>query len=259
MQNGYDCVKINQRIAILVQCGDLCLELEFLDSPRNLVDQAYDVILDALSDGTFKPGERLTQENIAARLNVSRQPVTHALAVLKSQGFLVRSGRRGLTVTAVEPEFLKSIYQFRSAIEPLAVTLATPRLTPEAILRGRALVAEGGAAIAAGDSRASLQADVSFHSFIYETSNNPLIAETMRLHWRHLRRGMGQVLRHPGMSISVWQEHSRILEQMIRGDADGAAELMRRHLLEAYERVRDPDALKTVSSDAAGMVTQPVE
>jgi FCD domain. len=59
----------------------------------------------------------------------------------------------------------------------------------------------------------------------------------MRLHWRHLRRAMGQVLRYPGMSISVWQEHSRILEAMIRGDAERAAELMRRHLVEAYERV----------------------
>lgn len=218
------------------------MELEFLDSPKNLVDQAYEVILDALSDGTFKPGERLTQENIAARLNVSRQPVTHALAVLKAQGFVVRSGRRGLTVPSVEPQFLESIYQFRSAIEPLAVALATPRLTPEAILRGRVLIAEGGAAIAAGDSHTSLQADVNFHSFIYETSNNPLIVETMRLHWRHLRRGMGQVLRYPGMSISVWQEHGRILEEMVQGNADGAAELMRRHLLEAYGRVSAPDA-----------------
>src|SRR6202167_519265 len=139
--------------------------MQALEQSKTLIDQAYDVILDALSDGTFKPGERLTQENIAARLNVSRQPVTHALAVLKSQGFLVRSGRRGLTVTAVEPEFLKSIYQFRSAIEPLAVTLATPRLTPEAISAARKLFAEAAAAIAASDSRASLQADVDFHSF----------------------------------------------------------------------------------------------
>src|ERR1700728_890214 len=59
--------------------------LESLESPRSLVDQAYEVILDALCDGTFKPGERLTQESIAARLNVSRQPVTHAFAVLKAQ------------------------------------------------------------------------------------------------------------------------------------------------------------------------------
>lgn len=212
--------------------------MESLEPAKSLVDQAYEVILDALSDGTFKPGERLTQEDIAARLNVSRQPVTHALAVLKAQGFLTQSGRRGLTVTSVEPEFFEAIYQFRSAVEPLAVRLATPRLTKQAILHGRSLVEHGRNLVVAGDSRATLQADMDFHSFIYDLSGNPLIGETMRLHWRHLRRAMGEVLRYPGMSISVWQEHGRILEAMIRGDSDGAAELMRRHLIDAYERVR---------------------
>ena len=216
--------------------------MESLESPRSLVDQAYEVILDALCDGTFKPGERLTQESIAARLNVSRQPVTHALAVLKAQGFLSQSGRRGLTVASVEPAFFEAIYQYRSAVEPLAVKLATPRLTQESILRGRALVEHGRNSVVAGDSRAALQADMDFHSFICDLSRNPLIAETMRLHWRHLRRAMGEVLRHPGMSISVWQEHGRILESMIRGDADEAAELMRRHLVEAYERASKLDA-----------------
>ena len=104
--------------------------LESLAPPKSLVDQVYEVILDALCDGTFKPGERLTQESIAARLNVSRQPVTHALAVLKVQGFLAQ-GRQGLTVTAVDPDFFEAIYQIRSAVEPLAVKLATPRLTKE--------------------------------------------------------------------------------------------------------------------------------
>jgi Transcriptional regulators len=136
--------------------------LETLEPNKSLVDQAYTVILDALCDGTFKPGERLTQEDIAARLNVSRQPVTHALTVLKAQGFLVQSGRRGLTVTAVEPEFFKAIYQFRSAVEPLAVTLATPRLTKQAIVRGRSLVEHGRNMVVAGDSRTTLQADMDF-------------------------------------------------------------------------------------------------
>ena len=210
--------------------------LESLAPPKSLVDQVYEVILDALCDGTFKPGERLTQEDIAARLNVSRQPVTHALAILKAQGFLAQ-GRQGLTVTAVDPDFFEAIYQFRSAVEPLAVTLATPRLTRDAIARGRALIERGRKLVDAGDAAAALQADMDFHSFIYEMSGNPLIAETMRLHWRHLRRAMGKVLRHPGMSVSVWKEHSRILEGMIKGDAEVAAELMRRHLVEAYDRV----------------------
>lgn len=210
--------------------------LESLTPPKSLVDQVYDVILDALCDGTFKPGERLTQENIAERLNVSRQPVTHALAVLKAQGFLAQ-GRQGLTVMAVDPDFFAAIYQFRSAVEPLAVTLATPRLTREATARGRELVEHGRSVVASGDAGAALKADMDFHSFIYEVSGNPLIAETMRLHWRHLRRAMGKVLRHPGMSVSVWKEHACILDSMIHGDAEGAAELMRKHLVEAYDRV----------------------
>jgi len=211
--------------------------VESIEQPRKLMDQAYEVILDALCDGTFKAGERVTQEDIAARLNVSRQPVTHALAVLKAQGFLAASGRRGLTVTFVAPEFFKAIYQYRSAVDPLAVRLATPRLTPSAIKKARALVEHGRAAVRAGDSKACLQADMDFHALIYELSGNPLIAEPMRVHWSHLRRSMDQVLRFPGLSISVWQEHSAILEAMIAGDAEGAAEMMRRHLVDAYERV----------------------
>ena len=212
--------------------------MQSLEPSTSLVDQAYAVILDALCDGTFKPGERLTQDDIAARLSVSRQPVTHALAVLKAQGFLVQSGRRGLTVTAVEPEFFEAIYQFRSAVEPLAVRLAAQRLSKSAIVRGRSLVEHGRNLVVAGDARATLQADMDFHAFLYELSGNPIIGETMRLHWLHLRRAMGQVLRYPGMSISVWQEHSRILERMITGDAEGAADLMRRHVVDAFERVR---------------------
>jgi DNA-binding GntR family transcriptional regulator len=210
--------------------------LESLEPAKSLVDQAYEVILDALCDGTLKPGERLTQEDIAARLNVSRQPVTHALAMLKAQGFLVPSGRRGLTVTAVPPEFFEAIYQFCSAVDPLAVRLATPRLTKEAIERGRALVEHGHTVVTAGDGRASLQADIDFHGFLYEMSGNEIIGETMRLNWRHMSRGLGGALRRPGMSISAWQEHGRILESMICGDAESAAELMCAHLVETHKR-----------------------
>jgi DNA-binding GntR family transcriptional regulator len=226
--------------------------MEALGPSKTLVDQAYEVILDALCDGTFKPGERLTQEDIATKLNVSRQPVTHALAVLKSQGFLVSSGRRGLTVTNIEPEFLEAIYQLRSAVEPLAVELATLRLDPSSIVKGRTLVEQGKAAVASGEAKACLEADMNFHSFIYELSGNPLIADTMRFHWMHMRRGMGQVLRYPGMSISVWKEHGNIFEAMINGDRATAATLMRSHLLDAFERVRHERSLASPADSRGG-------
>jgi DNA-binding GntR family transcriptional regulator len=227
--------------------------MQALEQSKTLIDRAYEVILDALCDGTFKPGERLTQEDIAARLNVSRQPITHALAVLKSQGFLI-SGRRGLIVTNVEPGFLQAIYQLRSAVEPLAVELATSRLDPASIAKGRALVERGKELVASGDAKACLEADMNFHSFIYELAGNPLIADTMRFHWIHMRRGMGQVLRFPGMSINVWKEHGEIFEAMVQGNKETAAALMRSHLLDAFERVKHEGSPEFLSPNPMKLV-----
>lgn len=211
--------------------------MESLQQPKSLVDQAYEVILNALCDGTLKPDERLTQEEIAARLNVSRQPVTHALAVLKAQGFLAQTGKRGLTVTAIKPEFFEAIYQLRSAVEPLAVSLAIPRLDDAAKTAARDIIARGREMVARQDGGGGLSADIDFHAFIYDLSGNRLIADSMRLHWHHLRRAMSQVLAYPGMSEAVWQQHEKILQAMIAGDEAQATSLMRHHLIDAFERV----------------------
>ncbi len=211
--------------------------MESLVSPTTLVDQAYAVILDAICAGTLKPGERLTQADVAERLNVSRQPIHNALLVLKAQGFVRETGRRGLCVAPLDPALFEAIYQFRSAIEPLAVRLATARMTQADHRRGRELIEEGFKAVKE-QGGAAIRADMAFHSWIYELSGNVMIVETMRLNWQHLRRAMGEVLRHPKLSTRVWNEHRAIVEAMARGDAENAALLIGGHVTSAYEDVR---------------------
>lgn len=213
------------------------LTLESLTTPTTLVDQAYAVILDAICDGTLKPGERLTQADVAERLNVSRQPVHNAFQVLKAQGFVREHGRRGLAVAPLDPALFKAIYEFRSAIEPLAVRLATARMTEADVKRGRALIEEGVKAVKE-QGGAAVRADMAFHSWIYDLSGNVMIIETMRLNWQHLRRAMGEVLRHPQLSTRVWNEHRAILETMGKGDAEAAALLIEGHVMSAYQDVR---------------------
>jgi DNA-binding GntR family transcriptional regulator len=204
---------------------------------RTLVEQAYNAILDAICDGTLAPGARVTQDELAVRLHVSRQPVLTALGLLKQQGFLIDHGRRGLAVAPVDPARFDAIYQIRSALEPLAAKLATERMTPELIERGRAIVADGRKVAAAGDAKATLQADVDFHNFIYEASGNPLIVEAMQLHWQHLRRAMGEVLRRPRMTQQVWREHVEVMEAMAAGDGARSARLLQQHVDGARVRV----------------------
>lgn len=211
--------------------------MESLIAPKKLVDQAYAAILDAICNGTLKPDERLTQGGVAQRLNVSRQPIHSALLVLKAQGFVREAGRRGLSVAPLDPKLFDAIYQFRSALEPLAVTLAVAHIDQRAAQEGRAVIARGKAAAAKRNPKSLIAADMAFHSLIYELSDNSLILETMRLNWHHLRRAMGQTLRLPGLARRVWKEHEAIFESMITGETDKAARLMRDHVVTAHRDV----------------------
>src|SRR4030095_6008908 len=85
-----------------------------------LIDQVHDRLLAAIVDGTLAPGQRLTQESVAEMLGVSRQPVSHALQVLKRRGLLIESGKRGLMVAPVEAQRVRDLYQVREALDALA-------------------------------------------------------------------------------------------------------------------------------------------
>ncbi len=211
--------------------------MESIKPQKTLVEQVHEAILDAICDGTLAAGTAVTQDELAARLQVSRQPVMTALGLLKKEGFLVDRGRRGLRVGPADRARFEAIYEFRSAVEPLAASLAAQRMTPAQLAQGKALVAEGRRVATAGDARAALQADIDFHTLIYEASGNPLIIESMQTHWLHLRRSMGEVLRRPRFTQKVWREHAAILEAIAAGDGDEAARLIGEHVQEARERV----------------------
>jgi DNA-binding GntR family transcriptional regulator len=211
--------------------------MDAIQPSKSLADRAYEALVDAICAGEFRPGQRLTQDEIAERLNVSRQPVNSAIAMLKAQRFVIETGRRGVEVAPVDRNLFEWIYQIRSALEPLAVELATSRLTSATISRGRDLVATGTALMQAGDARGVLKADIDFHMLIYELSGNRLLLDTMQLNWQHLRRSMGEVLRFPGMTLQVWKEHRAIFDAMTEGDAAHASALMRAHIVDAPRRV----------------------
>jgi len=214
------------------------MPIESLKPQKTLVERVYETVLDAICDGSLAAGTRVTQDELAARLQVSRQPVMTALGLLKQQGFLIEHGRRGLSVAPADRARFDAIYEFRSAVEPLAASLAAARISPQQLARVKALVAEGRAVAAAGDAKATLQADVDFHSLIYEASGNPLIIDAMQTHWQHLRRSMGEVLRRPRFAQKVWKEHAAILDAIAAGDAEAAARRISEHVRDAHERVR---------------------
>jgi len=195
---------------------------------RSLTDRTYDAILDAISGGELQSGARINQDELAAKLNVSRQPIVQALALLKVQGFVRETGRRGVVVAPLDADFISHLYELRSALDGAACRGAALRGSVEAKLWGPALIAEGRAALASGSVKRMVGADMRFHRLLYDLCGNPMIAETASLHWHHVRRLIGGYLQHYPMR-DVWDEHQAILDAVIAGDPDRAEAAARRH------------------------------
>ncbi len=200
-------------------------ELVKLQAVPDLVDQVYRALLDAISDGSLAPGARVTQEDLAERLAVSRQPVLQALRLLKKDGLVTDAPGRGLLVAPLDARAIAQVYEVREALDALAARLAAGR-------RARidpALVVAGRRAARGRDIKAMIEADIAFHAAIYAASGNPLLERSAQLHWVHLRRVMGAVLQSSRQRESIWDEHAAIAAAVNAGDADLAARLSEHH------------------------------
>lgn len=200
-----------------------------LSAAPDLVEQVYRRLLDAICEGALQAGERLTQEDLAQRLAVSRQPVLQALRLLKKDGFVEDAPGRGVQVTQLDVHWIAKVYQVRGSLDALAVRLAAQRgarLDP-------AIFEQGRLAQAGHEVKAMVEADLAFHRAIYQASGNPLIAQSIELHWQQLRRVMGAVLQSSEQRQTVWAEHEAIAKAVEAGEAELAVRLVQEHAHEA--------------------------
>ena len=205
----------------------------------DLSERIHDVLVDAICSGEYKPGARITQEELAARFGVSRQPVLQAMMLLRREGFLVEAGRKGVCVAPLDTQLARNLYIVRAALDGAAARLAAGRYTPELARQGRRLLEVGQRAAASGHVPSAIAADIDFHLFIYEASGNPLLAETAQPHWQHLRRVMAAVLGEDDLRINVWGEHEGILRALEAGDAREAEALIRDHAEQAADTLAE--------------------
>ncbi len=186
-------------------------------------------------------------------LGVSRQPISHALQILKRQGLVNEHGKRGLQIAPLEPGRIRDLYEVRQALDGLAAESAARRVRSGRLSKAEATEAErilnAGLALephAAMGERVA--ADVAFHSALHGLSGNSAIAETVAEQWPHFMRSMRLVLANDETRRRVWTEHTAILDAVLAGHPERAGEAARAHAATASEEtVRRLDATRSVA------------
>ena len=209
--------------------------MKILSVQPNLVEQVHEAILLEISSGKLAPGSRIIQEQIAAELGVSRQPVQQALLLLRNQGVLSDAPGRGLIVAPLDPDHIRHMYDVRAVIEGLAFRKAALNNADLAKRDGPAFITKGRQAALTGSVSELIAADMAFHHFVYSMSENLLVAPAMDAHWTYTQRVMGEVLMRDEKPRDIWDQHEALLAAIIRGDGEAAEAHAREHILAAAD------------------------
>lgn len=208
------------------------MTLELIDRTGEGVtrDRVYRTLREAITTASLVPGRRLSENELAGELGVSRTPIREALALLREERLVAIVPQLGTFVTRISPHAVADAAFVREALECSAVRLAARRIAPDVLAGLEANLAAQEQAREAADVGAFDGLDDDLHRVLCEASGHGIA-------WTLAHRANGQLdrvrrlsLREPGYLAEMVAEHADVLAAVATGDADGAEQALRHHL-----------------------------
>lgn len=217
-----------------------------LERPAPLRHAVFDVIAEMIINGELKPGEHLVENELAAHLGVSRQPVREALQRLHAEGWIDLRPALGAFVHTPTEDEADQLLATRTLLEAESARLAARNATPEQVEHLYSLLNDGDVAVTDDDQKAMVAANSALHAYIVKLSGNKVLAELIELVDRRVRWYYWPIARSRG--AEAWLEHRELIEAIEAHNARKAGELMRKHT----ERTRDSYHARDRSAEAQG-------
>jgi DNA-binding GntR family transcriptional regulator len=195
---------------------------------QSIGSMVYDILKEAILDGTLRPGLKLRQEVLAEKIGVSRVPVRSALIQLGADGLVQLRGRRSAVVRSITAAQVREIYELRAVLESHAVRVSMVGMTSQRLARLRELAQ---VVDAEQEGPEFVDARSEFYAELYDATNNPTLWELIE----QLRLKVGRYLLGWRMVEVTPHSHESLLEAVSRNDVDSAVRDICHHL----ELVRD--------------------
>ena len=200
---------------------------------------AYELVLEAIDSGIYKPGDRLVESELAERFGVSRTPVREALQRLETQAILSRDGR-SMVVASLDHDQLGELYAVRAQLEGLAAQLAAQHAAPEEIRILQDMVAQDQTLV--NDPAALSRANRRFHRQIHLASHNRYLIRQLESVHRTMALLTTTSLAADGRGEDALAEHKAIVDAIANRDKAKAEKALREHISMAYETRLKQDA-----------------
>jgi len=208
-------------------------------SPRaNLAETVYAALKGELHEFAWVPGDRLSESEIGLRLGVSRTPVREALLRLRNEGLVEVEAKTGWFVRPIDFDRLDQLYDLRVVLECASVARLGARRDdpPEfAALKAAWLVP---VAERQREARTVGELDEAFHAWLVRAAGNDEIARVHQDVTERIRIVRRLDFTRPDRIDATYDEHAKILREVIRRKVDEAQRLLRSHIEQSKVEVR---------------------
>jgi DNA-binding GntR family transcriptional regulator len=192
--------------------------------------RAYEAIKRRILDGSYEPGAKLSEEELAATIGVSRTPVREALRLLAASGLVDHRPHTKATVAKPDERSLRGMFEVMGYLEALCAGLCAIEMTAQEREDLDALHGAMAGIVRDGDAARYAEANDQFHAAIYEGSHNAYLFEitgATRQRLQPFRRAQFGTL---GRLTKSHDEHGAVVEAILRGERAEAEAAMRQHI-----------------------------
>ena len=195
-----------------------------------LRDVVFNTLREAILKGELKPGERLMELQLAAKLGVSRTPIREAIRMLEQEGLAVTIPRKGAEVARMTEKDMEDVLQIRDALDELAASIACEQISEEELAELRHTMHEFEESTKTGDVKRIAEADVRFHDIIYHATRNVKLENMLNNLREQMYRYRLEYVKDEANYKRLIAEHRVIYEAIRDRDRQTGAEAIKNHI-----------------------------
>lgn len=212
-------------------------------------EYVYQVLRDRIIQGELQANKRYKVVEIAAELGVSRTPVSNAVKILASQGFVTLLPSVGFEIKKLTFKEVEGVLKIRGALEELAVELAIDNATGQEITKLREILTSCEAAVGKKDAKKYTKLNKEFHFKLYELAALPTLVETFQNLWIHEGWYSEELKANPDNILNLVQDHFKILDVIESKDKSKVRETVRNHISNCLHAVSQPLTNMSIKED----------
>lgn len=209
-----------------------------MDAYLPLRDVVFNTLREAILKGELKPGERLMELQLAAKLGVSRTPIREAIRMLEQEGLAVTIPRRGAEVAKMTEKDMQDVLQVREVLDELAASIACELITEGELKQLEQAMKDFENAADTKDIKRIADTDMIFHDIIYQATRNPKLVNILNNLREQMYRYRVEYLKDEKNYPVLMKEHREILKGFKEKDKNLVTDSMRKHVVNQATAVK---------------------